>query len=181
MVDPTQNTAEKPISRTVEEITKEAQRIEESACLTSKAHFIASQAWQMFHYVLGLPMLFIASVLGATAYAVLDKDNHYAGILSLILALLSALMTFLNPNEKAGNHLNAGNSYGSLENEVRIFRTIECWQNELEAILTQRIKGFSDKRCQLNASSPKVPWLSYVCAKIGIWLGEASYKVDGKK
>lgn len=126
-------------------------------------------------------MLLISSVLGATAYTVLDKDNHYAGILALLVAVLSALMTFLNPNEKASNHLNAGNSYGALENEVRIFRTIECWQGQPEAHLTISIKNYSDKRGHLNATFPKIPWHAYVLANFGIWLGEASYKVDKVK
>lgn len=175
------NTQEKEISKTLDEIIKEADRIEECAQLTGKGHFVSSHYWKRLHYIIGVPLFIMASVLGTTAFSSLDVQGKWASILAVSVAVLSALMTFLNPNEKATNHLNAGNSYNALENDVRIFRTIECWKNEPIEILSERIKNFSKYKDQLNASSPQVPWFCYILAKIGIWMGEANFKIDEKK
>lgn len=46
-MDNTQTTtAEKTVSKTKDEIIKEAQRIEESALYSAKGHFVAANFWQ---------------------------------------------------------------------------------------------------------------------------------------
>jgi hypothetical protein len=104
-------TAELPLSRSRVEIIREASRIEESALHSAKGHFKAAALWGHFHLAVGLPMVALAAVAGASAFARIDQDKSLAGILSLIVVVLSSITTFLNPNKRASDHLNAANKY----------------------------------------------------------------------
>jgi len=168
-------TAEQSVSKTKLEIIKESHRIEESALYSAKGHFAAAYSWAIFHFVLGIPIVILAAIAGCSFF---NSNSLIATILSLIVAILSAIMTFLNPNERSSSHLNAGNSYDVLQNEVRIFRTIDCWREDTEQILTERLKNFSIKKGNLNQASPQIPWWAYQIAKRGIVAGEGIFEVD---
>ena len=168
-------TAEQPVSKAKLEIMKESQRIEESSLYSAKGHFAAAHTWTKFHLFIGVPIVVLAAIAGSSF---ISNNNVLAGVLSLVIAVLSAVMTFLNPNERSSSHLNAGNIYDVLQNEVRIFRTIDCWREESEQILTERLKNFSDQKGKLNQSSPQIPWWAYQIAKRGIKAGEGSFEVD---
>lgn len=90
-------------------------------------------------------------------------------------------MTFLNPNEKSNAHFNAGNNYDSLQNKVRMFWSIDCWREESEQVLTEKLKYFSEQKDRLNQGSPQIPRWAYKLAKKGILEGEADYKIDNIK
>lgn len=168
-------TAEQPVSKAKLEIMKESKRIEESALYSAKGHFAAAHAWANFHLMIGIPIVILAAVAGCSF---VNNNSLMAGILSLIVAVLSAVMTFLNPNERSSSHLNAGNSYDALQNETRIFRTIDCWREDSEQILTERLKNFSSQKGKLNQGSPQIPWWAYQIAKRGIKAGEGNFEVD---
>ncbi|MBU1810075.1 MAG: SLATT domain-containing protein, partial [Candidatus Omnitrophica bacterium] len=168
-------TAEQSVSKAKLEIMKESKRIEESSLYSAKGHFAAAHTWANFHLIIGVPIVVLAAIAGSSF---VNNNNVMAGVLSLVVAVLSAVMTFLNPNERSSSHLNAGNSYDVLQNEVRIFRTIDCWREDPEQILTERLKNFSNQKGKLNQGSPQIPWWAYQIAKRGIKAGEGSYEVD---
>jgi hypothetical protein len=176
-----QTTAERPVSKTKQEIIKEAQRMEEALLYSSKGHFATSHFWHNFHLWVGIPMVVLSAVVGATAFAKLDPSHVAAGIISILIVALSGVMTFLNPNEKSSAHLNAGNNCDSLMNKIRIFWSIDCWKDESEEVLTERLKYFSEQKDKLNQSAPQIPRWAYMVAKKGISAGEGSYLVDGSK
>jgi hypothetical protein len=92
---------------------------------------------------------------------------------------LSAITTFVNPNERATKHLNAGNSYDSVCNRARVFWTIDCWSDNADgAALTEKLRRLSEEKSKLNLESPQIaPW-AYRTAKRGVAAGEGSYAVD---
>lgn len=179
-MDNQQTTAEVPVSKTRLEIIKEAQRIEESLLYSSKGHFATSQFWSDFHLWIGIPMVILSAIVGASALAQFDPKHIFAGILSIIIVALSGVMTFLNPNQKSSAHLNAGNNYDSLMNKTRIFSTIDCWRDESEQVLTERLKYYSEQKDKLNQSSLQIPKWAYRAAKSGIKNGESVFVVDSK-
>ena len=169
---------ERAVSKSKEAIIKEAQRIEESALLSSKGHFRAATMWGQFHIGLGLPTVVLAALAGASAFAQFDKENTVAGVLSIVIVVLSSISTFLNPNKKASVHLNAGNKYDALRDKVRIFRTIECWEESSEKNLSELLMRHSEDKSNLNQTSPQIPQIAYRLAKSGIKKGEADYEAD---
>ena len=181
MVEPPSSTGERPVSKAKQEVMRETKRIEEGLLYSSKGHFSASLVWSWFHYVIGIPMVLLASIAGASALGYFDPTHLIANILTIIVAALSAMATFLNPNEKVSLHLSAGNSYDALMNKVRIFREIDCWRDESEQVLTERLKHYSEQKDELNRKSPQIPFWAYWMAKRGIRRGEGQYTVDKEK
>lgn len=174
------STEEKTIPKTIEEIAKEAKRIEESTLYSSKGHFSAAGYWNSFHYFLGIPSVVLSAIAGASAFSQLDKSNYIVGIISLLVSVLSALMTFINPNDKSKTHLEAGNKYDALNSKTRIFRTVDCSSGQSELTLTEQLRIISKEKTKLNTAYPKIPWFAYQQAKKGIENGEATFVVDGE-
>ncbi len=171
-------TGERTASKTTVEVIREAKRIEESLLHSSKGHFAAAHFWGNFHLWIGVPMVMLSTIAGAAALTKFDPEHLVAGSLSIIVAALSGVATFLNANERVSAHLNAGNSYDSLMNRVRIFWAIDCWRDESEQVLTERLKHFSDQKDDLNRKCRQIPRWAYKIAKRGIDGGEGKYLVD---
>jgi hypothetical protein len=177
-MDKPHTTAEKPISKTKVEIIREAKRIEEALLYSSKQHFTASSAWSNFHLCIGIPVVVMSAVAGASALVQFDPNHYLAMSLSIVIVAFSSVMTFLNPNAKASTHLTAGNKYDSLMNRTRMFWSIDCWSEESEEVLTEKLKYLSEQKDNLNQTCPQPPKWAYRVAKRGIEAGEGDYKVD---
>lgn len=175
------STGEITPSKTRTEIMKEAERIEEALLHSSKNHFSACRIWTNFHLWLGIPIVAFAAIASAAALVRFDPNGLIAGGLAILVAVMTAVSTFVNANEKAATHLNAGNGYDALMNEVRIFRVIDCWSEESDRVLTERIKRYSERKDVLNRAAPAVPKFARTMAKKGIESGEGDYKVDANQ
>lgn len=99
-------------------------------------------------------------------------------MLPVAVLILSALATFVDAQKRISAHQNAGNAYDSLLNKVRIFRTIGCVSESLDALVNDQLRGFSEHKDRLNETSPSTPFIAYLLAKLGLWLGQAEYAVD---
>ena len=169
------------ISKTKDEIIKESLRIEESTRFSAKSHYNDSSMWEFCHLILGIPTTVLSGVVAVKSFGQFDSSHNAAGIIALVVAGLSGLMTFLNPNQKSAAHSKAGNGYDSLNNKIRIFRTIDCWGKDSDLVLTNKLKEFSEKQSNLNTNNPQPSLFGYLFAKWGIKKGEADFVVDAKK
>ena len=172
------STAEVSVSKTKDEIIREAKRIEEALLLSSKKHFISAEYWSKCHLFLGLPTVVISAAAGAQAFKQMDTQHVVAGYLSFVVTVLSAITTFLNPNERAAKHRASGNAYDALMNRVRIFWSIDCWRDQSDGVLTKELKDFSEQKSKLNQSASEPLFFAYSIAKKGIEAGEGKYEVD---
>ena len=161
-----------------EKIIEEAKKIEEDCTYSSKTQFEAADSWRKIHLWLGIPATIAAAIAGAAALSQFDNHNIIAGVLAIIVAALSAVATFLNPNEKATCHYNAGNKYNSVKRRVRIFREVDCAGNNSIEDLNKKLDEFGKEKDDLSLASPLTGRKSYEKAKKGIESGEADYKVD---
>lgn len=163
-----------------ENLIKEARRIEEDSLYSAKGHFVAANFWTNFHLWIGVPTAILAAIAGASALSQFDNHNIIAGILAIIVTALTAVTTFLNPNEKANSHRNAGNKYNSLRNKARIFCEIDSYGEDSEQEITKQLKELAKQRDELNQNSSQIPRWAYKKARKGIEEGETEYKVDEK-
>lgn len=156
-------------------LRREAERLEEDALYSSKGHFNAEDTWVRRNYWLGVP----ATALGAVAGATLIKSQpEWAMAFTLLASLLTGLMTFLKPNERAAMHRAAAGQFLSLRNDARFFWEIELLQSDRLDELPERLKALSATRNELNLKSPSIPRRAFVAARKGIEEGEAIHKVD---
>lgn len=170
MNEPQTNQQEK-----VAALRREAKRIEEDATYSSKSHFNAAQVWERRHYWLGIPATASAAIAGA---ALFKSHAEVGSALALLASLLTGLMTFLKPNERAAMHRVAAGQFLALRNDARIFREVELMQVERLGKLPERLKVLSATRNELNQKSPSVPRSAFISARKGIEEGEATHKVD---
>lgn len=157
-------------------VIDESRRIEEDAIHSAKGHFEAARVWRLWHWWIGIPTTVIAAAASVTA---LNDFTIVSGVLALLVAITSALFTFVNPNAKADKHLKAGNAYKALHNDTRIFHRVQCQEGLPVADLRGSLKELNDLRNSLNMDSPPIPRLAFNRAKRGIKAGEAAYAVDG--
>ena len=156
-------------------LRREAERIEEDATYSSKSHFNAEETWVRRNYWLGVP----ATILGAVAAATLIRSHpELASIFTLVASLLTGLMTFLKPNERAAMHRAAAGQFLALRNKARFFREIELLQIGQSDDLPERLKILGDTRDELNQKSPSIPRSAFVAARKGIEEGESVHKAD---
>lgn len=160
---------------TIAALSREAERLEEDATYSSKGHFNAEDTWVRRNYWLGVP----ATALGAIAGASLIKSSpELATVFTLLASLLTGLMTFLKPNERAALHRAAAGQFLALRNEARFFREIDLLQLDRLAELPDKLRALSATRNELNKTSPSIPRHAFVTARKGIEEGEARHKVD---
>ena len=96
----------------------------------------------------------------------------------LLASLLTGLMTFLKPNERAAMHRAAAGQFLALRNDARFFREVELLQVDRLGEMPEKLKVLSAARNELNQNSPSIPRRAFVAARKGIEEGEASHKVD---
>lgn len=156
-------------------LRREAERIEEDATYSSKSHFNAEDTWVRRHYWLGVPATALAAIAGA---ALVKSQPEWASALTLLASLLTGLMTFLKPNERAAMHRAAAGQFLALKNDARLFREVDLLQVHQLDELPGRLKALSATRNELNQKSPSIPRGAFVAARKGIEEGEATHKVD---
>ena len=112
-----------------EKIINEAKRIEEDSLYSAKAHFSAGHLWGVVNFWLGTISAVLSAMAGASALSQFFYHNIIAGVLSIIVAGLAAIITFINPDKRSIIYKGAGNKYKALQNNARIFYEIEVTTN----------------------------------------------------
>ena len=117
----------------------------------SDFHVEAAELWGAIHYALGIPTVVLAAIASTSALADFDKSNVVAGVLALIVAVLSALVTFLNPQRNAELHRAAAASYKALAFSA------DSYGRELslpEAEVVDALRALEEERTRLIRESP---------------------------
>jgi len=165
-------------SKLISALTRECERIEEDSIHSAKGHFNAGDTWRRRHFWIGIP----ATVLGAgTGAAIVKGYPELAGMLSLAATILTALVTFLKPSERASAHKTAGDQYLALRNDTRFFREIQLLEPEESCNHSEELKALAQRRNELNQGSPEIPRRAFVKAREGIDEGETQYRTDKEK
>jgi hypothetical protein len=156
-------------------IQAELQRIEEDCIHSGKAHFNAGDRWARYHYCLGIPSVVLSALAGAAFF---KNYGDIAGIMSAIVAILTSLMTFLKPSERAAAHNGSGDQYLTLRNDARVFREIRLAYACDEQAAIAGLDEFTKRRNELNQASAQFSRKDFEIARAGIDQGEAAHRVD---
>ncbi|CAI1685198.1 SLATT domain-containing protein [Serratia liquefaciens] len=160
-------------------IKEECHRIEEDSLYSSKSHYNTASCWEKRNLWIGIPTTVLAAIAGISA---LESYTWFTVGTSVLVAVLSALNTFLNPSEKANQHKASASAYNTLKNNVRVFREIELLKENITTDeISEQLKNYSDTRNQLNSTSPSIPLWAYKKTQEDINNNYATYKVDKEK
>jgi SMODS and SLOG-associating 2TM effector domain family 4 len=91
------------------------------------AHFKAGDHLRLWHYIIGVALIVVSAVVsGSILQASGDNPSRTltltAGILAIIVTILTSIQTTFKLNERAELHRSAGNAFGKLKNDLEIFR-----------------------------------------------------------
>ena len=139
---------------------------------TEKAHFAAAQKHLRLHRVLGL----VATAAGALAAAavVSDANQTLAALLALLASLSSGVVTFVMPQEKAQQHLDAGRDLGALRVQVRQTHDLDLLANSTEALAAARqtASRYAAQKAAVDRTAPAITDAAYRAGKSKIDAGE---------
>ncbi|WP_413162617.1 SLATT domain-containing protein [Capilliphycus salinus ALCB114379] len=124
--------------------------------ILSRAHVLVSIRWSNTHLYIGIPSTVFAALAGVQAISELNQNGSDTGkiiqiILSILVAGLAPLLTFLNPNERANNNLNASRVYEQLADRYDAF-LLRCLverrslQQELDELVELNLAYSEEKK-----------------------------------
>jgi hypothetical protein len=158
-------------------IVAEALRIEEDCEHISRASLLAVAWGRRLHYLLGTAAAVLAGVAGALVLT--NNHDRIAAATALTSAVCAALVTFLNPGERAAKRQAQSAAYRQLGNRTRVFRSIDL-ANMPHAEADARIRELVARRDDLDAThDPVTGWFSRR-ARRGIARGDFVHRVDDR-
>ena len=164
---------------TIENIELELCRIEEDADHTSRSCFEICTRWSNFFLWLGIPATVLAAISGAISAYGAEYSSLLATIFSIMIAILTGLQTFLNPQDTSNNYRQIGNKYLELRNKARIVRTIDLTAQQFdEKSIIDKFNELAAARDNLNSECPHIPRWAYEKARNNIIKRETTHKVD---
>ena len=163
-------------SNLIQSIVDECHRIEEDSLYSSKSHYNVSDRWDKFNLILGVPLGILTALSGLAA---IKNSTIIVVFISILATVLTSLNTSLNPSKRSALHKASANEYNKLKNDVRIFREIELIDNDFsDKELKEKIVYFSNRRSQLNSSSPNIPSWAYKKTQSDVKNGFTKYQID---
>ena len=145
-------------------LMRELLRMQKDLHYTEKAHFAAAELALRGHYILGSVSVVAASCATAT---VLADQLVLAGTASLISAVFSALLTFVNPKALSDRHQRAGQALGALKVQVRHIRALDISDASGDTLsgIRHRLSELAAAKSELDRQPPGTSERSFKRAK----------------
>ncbi|WP_432193588.1 SLATT domain-containing protein [Streptomyces sp. bgisy027] len=157
-------------------IADELRRLEESAMYSAQMQFETGKHWRGVHLMLGIPTGLLAAVAGTTVL-VESTGRVAAGILALVSAGLSAIMTTVNAPQRMTHATTCANAYLEVQTAARQARTVDLPVlpvDEVRAMLAE----LTARRDEQNRAADPPGRRAYRRAQANIRHGGQTYAVD---
>lgn len=123
-----------------------------------RTHYLLSSRIRLLNYILGVPTIVIAMLVASFIFSSLNQGvglwvKMLFGLLSLLMAILASLQTFLKYSEQAENHRNASARYQALFNAIDQLVAIPPKD---EAALGEWCDKLRERWDELNLEAPSV-------------------------
>lgn len=149
-------------------VDEELRQLIDDMLHTEKTHMATAERLQRVHSVVGLASALASAAAGTTIFA--DGSALAAGLLALVAALASGVMTFMRPQSKAEQHLGAGRQLAALR--VRARHVVELDLHRLPADeLRKTLAEIAEHKANIDAASPGTLTTDYDTARRRIVTG----------
>ncbi len=123
-----------------------------------RTHYVLSTKVRLLNYVLGVPCIIIAMLIASYIFFTINQDVVFwvkmlFGLLTLLMAILASLQTFLKYSEQAENHRNASARYQALFNGIDQLLAIPPKD---EAALGEWCDKLRERWDELNLEAPNI-------------------------
>ncbi|MGR8933777.1 MAG: DUF4231 domain-containing protein [Gammaproteobacteria bacterium] len=124
-----------------------------------RTHYQLSTKIRRLNYLLGIPAIVMTMLIATYIFFTINRDVGFwikmiAGLLALLVAILSSLQTFLKYSEQAENHRNASARYQALFNALDQALAIPPKD---ENALGEWCDKLRERWDELNLEAPTVP------------------------
>jgi len=158
-----------------QQIAVEADRLSEDVLWSEKQHFAMATVWRRMHLLLGIPSAIMAALAGLSA---LQDRPILAAALALASAVVTSLLTFLEPDRAGARHHRAGVGYSALRGKLRRFQLIDLSPGALPNNARERLEEFATEKTSLMETAPHIGGISYALARKSIAREEHKNAVD---
>ncbi len=165
-----------PPVASISEISKELERIEESAKYSSQCQFEQAKFWRGVNLAIGAPASALAALAGATALAN-TGGRVAAGVIALAAAGLGAIATSLNAAQRVEQAQAAGNLYLALQSDARVARLVDLDSATHDKARTA-LADLRQRQDDVNQGSALPSFYAYHRAKRNINKSRQKYAVD---
>jgi hypothetical protein len=135
---------------------------------SEKIHFAAAEEQQKVHLFLGLAAAAASAAAAATVFADLPV---VAGVLALIGAVGTAMLTFLKPDKRAEHHLAAGRRLSALRVDLRHLMGLDLG-HVADQQVRDRLREITDRKAEIDSAAPGTAERHYRTAKKKIERGD---------
>lgn len=133
-----------------EALANEASQVTCDLLYSEKIHFAAAEEQQKVHLILGLSAAAASAAAAATVFADLPT---VAGVLALVGAIGTALLTFLKPDKRAEHHLTIGRQLGALRVDLRHLQRLDLGHIPDEEV-RDRLSEITDRKAEIDSTAP---------------------------
>jgi len=130
--------------------------------------WLATQ-WRRAHYWLGVPSTICSVLAGA---ALIKQTPLLAGVFTTVAAVLTALLTFLDPKSKFEQYHHCGVEFGILRGKIERFKDIDLQGKVDETVARIKLEEFAAEKGELQKASPHTGGIAYYFAKRSIKRGQ---------
>lgn len=124
------------------------------------AHYDSGNLYEKRFLQLGFPVIILSALIGGMEVIVPvslvepEIAKNISGVISLIVAVLAGLQTFLKLSQRSERHRMAGARYGDIRRSLETINII-CEKSEKEA--ARKIEKIKEKMDSLALESPEIP------------------------
>ena len=103
-----------------------AEELEHRVYSYRAAHFAASDHLRLLHYILGFLLILVSAVVSSSILQASNSDPSKsltvtAGVLSIVIVVLTSIQTTFKLGERGEAHQSAADGFGRIERRLRIF------------------------------------------------------------
>jgi type IV secretory pathway VirB3-like protein len=145
---------QKALSEQRERLRSEAAQIQQESWLAAELHYAAETPWYHANLIIGIPATVLAAIAGAAAFSKLANSEFVAGSISIIVAILSSLTTFIDPKKAFAEHHASAKGFESLHHRAGFFYRVSSLDNDAtNAELQKQLEEFRSSFIELNQRS----------------------------
>jgi len=150
----------------------EADHLRRVALFAAERHYAAETPWFYSVYWFNLPVMVLSAIAGLVAFMEFPWRQEVAASISMIVAALAALATYLDPRTKANQHHALAKAFESLYHEIGLYSRVLAVAENAERKDLWRIKAFTKEFLRLMRSTPPVPARIYRRARKNLASGK---------
>ena len=126
------------------------------ALLAAERHLAAERPCLYTFYSLGLPAAGFSAIAGVTGLAQI-RQGYVAGIISIVVTVLTALMAFIDPSKRANGHHTAAKDYEAFYHDADVFYKVGSLRSDWDIEeKNEEFEWLSDTLRELRKDSPVI-------------------------